>query len=227
MKTTTTFAALAACTLLTAAQTASAQSAGGFFVETQALHFEWSDTDGDDSQADRSTGYRLTGGYRTATGHIIRARHFSFTGEDDDSGDELKIRHTDLEYGRAFSLADNFTGEVSVGARFSSLETPQPRTWTSLNGPVLGIGFESGITDRFGVYGAAHYAYLFGEEEEEGNEHPIGMSELAAGVQYTQALGAGDLVVRAGVEGQYYQSVRDDEEDYGLLGLTLSGGFTF
>lgn len=37
-------------------------------------------------------------------------------------------------------------------------------------------------------------------------------------------MGVGELFVRTGVEAQYYTSVRDDEEDYGLLGWTLRGG---
>jgi hypothetical protein len=213
---------------LIAANVASAQEAG-FYGDVEVLALRWSDTDGDDFNSDFNTASRVTLGYAFDGGRSIRLRHFDFSAQDQNGGSAsiFDVQHTDLEYAGTFSLGQNWDGELSLGLRVSSIETPQVNDWPELYGPVLGVRLTSRLSESFSLYAGGRHAILFGEEINSGNDHHISMSELSAGVEWTKGFRVGTLAVHAGLEAQNYASIRDDEEDYGLVGWTLGASFRF
>ena len=211
---------------LIAADVACAQDAG-FFGDVEVLALRFSDTDGDDFNSDFNAASRVTLGYAFDGGRSIRLRHFNFSAQDGNSTADLDIQHTDLEYAGTFSLGQNWDGELSMGLRVSSITTPEVSEWPELYGPVLGARLTSRLNDNVSLYAGGRHAILFGEEITSGDDHHISMSELSAGVEWTKDLRAGTLALSAGIEAQNYASVRDSEEDYGLVGWTLGASFRF
>ena len=197
----------------------------GAFVDAELLLLAWHDTDGDDSQDTLYSGSRFTLGYMNHEGRAIRARYMEFESSDELGTGELGIEHFDLEYAGRFALGRNWLGELSLGGRWASLSNPTPRLWTDSYGPLVGLGMRSEIRDWLSVYGNARQSFQFGSEDYEDNENNLfGISELAIGIELSHAFRCHEIFFRSGVEAQYYSSVRDDEEDYGLIGCTFALG---
>ena len=197
----------------------------GAFLDAELLLLAWHDTDGDDSQDTLYTGSRYTLGYMNSKGRAIRSRYFEFATVDELGTGDLRIEHFDLEYAGRFALGRNWLGEISLGGRWASLSNPTPRRWSDSYGPLLGIGLRSELRDWFSLYGNARQSFQFGVEGHENNENNMfGISEMSLGLEVSHSLRCHEFFFRTGVEAQYYSSVRDDEEDYGLVGCTFALG---
>ncbi len=218
---------LAACVAACTATSALAQGAGDFYGGVEVLQFQWSDTDGDDSQDAFSAGYRATVGYSFSQTSGVRLRAFQFSGVDDDSAsDTLDIETKDLEFVSQFALSETIDAEFSAGIRYLEMDAPDGR-WEGAVGPVVAAKLTSALGSGFGIYGGVRSSVVFGDEAVEDHPHQIAITELGTGVSWEKDMSAGTLGLDLGIEAQQYQSVRNDEEDYGLLGLVLEASFTF
>ena len=225
MKLLTSAAALAALTTIAAPVLAQDK---GFTAEFEALGLQFSDTDGDDSQSDFTVGGRVTFGYDFGSGKSVRLRYFQFTAEDETlPGGELAIKSADLEYAGKLDLGEAWDGELSAGLRWISMQTPEGSDWTGSVGPVIGANFTSRLSNQVALYAGGRQAFVFGNEATNDHAYPFSISEIAFGVEWKPPVKRGDLAIRLGAEAQYYSSVRDSEEDYGLVGWTLGARYTF
>lgn len=218
-------AATTAATILSTAVTA--QDANRFYGEAEVLQFQWTDTAGDEEQKDFSTGSRYTFGYNLSDTGAVRLRYFTFSAEDADSGDTFKTEHADLEYVTSFALGAATNAEFSAGLRWLAMETPEQAIWKDSYGPVVGAKVTSDLGRGFAIYGGGRSSLVFGEETIEEEQHQIGTTELMTGINWTGDIGAGTLGVNLGVEAHQYSSVRDGEEDYGLVGFVLGASYSF
>jgi hypothetical protein len=158
-------------------------------------------------------------------GRSFRARYFDISIPDQMGPGTLATSRLDLEYAGRFTLGHNWRGDLSLGARWASLENPNPRRFLNTWGPVVGLEIHSDICSWLSIYGTARQSFQFGSEREENHNHVFGITEIGAGLELSKSLRASELFFRTGVEVQHYSSVRDDEEDYGLVGLSLRCGF--
>lgn len=197
---------------------------GGAFGDAELLLLQWTDTDGDDSQSTAQASERYTIGYMDCQGRSFRVRYFDFYAPDQDGVGDFVTSRLDVEYAGRFTLGHNWRGDLSLGARWASLRNPTPRRFTNTWGPVVGIDLHSDICNWLSIYGTACQSFQFGTEREEDHEHVFGISELGAGLELSRSFRTSELFFRSGVEVQHYSSVRDDEEDYGLVGLALRFG---
>ena len=196
----------------------------GFYIDAELLLFHWTDTDGDDNQEVLQSGSRYTIGYENAAGRTFRARYFEFTSPDSTGPGSLQTEYLDLEYAARFALGRNWHGELSLGGRWATLQNPNPRNYADTLGPVVGLSVHSHLREWLSLYGEARYSMQFGDELTENHPSTFGITELALGAELSKKSGAVDWFLRSGVESQQYSSVRDDEEDYGLVGLTFRVG---
>lgn len=199
----------------------------GFYGDAEILLLKWYDTDGDDGTNTTSDASRFTLGFMNDHGRSIRARYFEFGVADDIGPGQLLIQHADLEYAGRFALNNNWLGEISLGGRWASLTTPNPRIFKDTYGPVFGIDLRSELRDWLSIYGSARQSFQFGREEQEDDLKTFGITELGLGLELSHATCVREWYFRTGVESLYYTSVRDDEEDYGLVGLTFKLGTRF
>ncbi len=199
----------------------------GFYGDAEILLLKWYDTDGDDGSNTTSDASRYTLGFMNDHGRSIRVRYFEFSAFDDMGAGRLLIQHADLEYAGRFALNNNWLGEISLGGRWASLTNPTPRTFQDTLGPMVGINLRSELRDWLSIYGSARQSFQFGREEHEDDLKTFGITELGLGVELSHATCRREWYLRTGVESQYYTSVRDDEEDYGLVGWTFKLGTRF
>ena len=218
---------LAACVVAGMATSAFAQDAGDFYGGVEVLNFQWSDTDGDDSQEAFSKGFRATVGYNFSQTSGVRLRAFQFSAVDDDNVlDTLDIVTKDLEFVSQFAIGETIDAEFSAGIRHLEMDAPTGR-WEGSVGPVVAAKLTSALGSGFGIYGGVRSSIVFGDDAIEDHPQQIAITELGTGVSWEKDLSVGTLGLNLGVESHQYQSVRDDEEDYGLLGLALEASFSF
>jgi hypothetical protein len=195
------------------------------FGDAELLLLYWHDTDGDDGQNAAYTGSRYTLGYMNGCGRAFRVRWFEYASVDEVGGGDFTLEHLDLEYAGRFKLGCNWKGALSLGARWAQLRTPQVDIWQDTIGPLAGIEIRSEITRRLSLYGKARQSFQFGREVTGNQPHDtFAVSEMAIGAEISQDICTSSVFFRTGLESQYYQSIRDDEEDYGLIGLSLVAG---
>ena len=157
-------------------------------------------------------------------GRSLRARYFEFAIDDQVGTGSFQTERLDLEYAGRFQLGHNWRGELSLGGRWATLENPTPRRFRDTWGPVVGADVRGDIWRWLSVYASARQSFQFGKELEEDHDHVFGIAELAAGIEASTHIHSSEVFFRAGVETQHYSSVRDDEEDYGLLGFAFRLG---
>jgi hypothetical protein len=200
----------------------------GLTADAELLLLYWHDTDNDDGQDAAYTGSRYSLGYMNDYGRSIRGRYFEYASLDDTPGNgELRIEQFDLEYAGRFTLGCNWRGEIIVGGRWMYLETPQIRRWDDTIGPVFGAGVWSGFCDWMSLYCRGRQSFQFGREVfERAVTDTFSVSELGLGMELSCDVRNAALFFRTGFEAQYLASVRDDEEDYGLVGYTFGLGMS-
>lgn len=199
----------------------------GFYGDAEILLLKWYDTGGDDGSNTTSDASRYTLGFMNDHGRSIRARYFEFGLGDDLGNGQFLVQHVDLEYAGRFALNDNWLGEISLGGRWASLSNPTPRRFQDTYGPVFGVELRSEIRDWLSLYGSARQSFQFGREEFDDDLKTFGITELGLGVELSHTTCRREWYFRSGVESLYYTSVRDDDEDYGLVGLTFKLGTRF
>ncbi|PQO46092.1 hypothetical protein [Blastopirellula marina] len=200
---------------------------GGAYGSVEILLLRWYDTDGDDGSNTTSDASRITLGYMTKRGRSLRFRYFEFAVGDDLGAGQSLFEQADLEYAGRFSLGQNWQGELSLGARWASHRNPTPRVYGDTYGPVMGVNLRSELRDWLSLYGTARQSFQFGREENEDDLKTFGITELGLGVEFSLETCRREWYARTGVESLYYTSVRDDEEDYGLVGWTFEIGTRF
>jgi hypothetical protein len=202
-----------------------AQDADGFYAGYEILQFQWSDTGGDEQQEDLSTGGRVTFGYNTSDDNSVRLRVFGFAAVDE-GGADIELGYADLEYVSQFTLSDKVSAEFSAGVRRLKLLAPTGE-WDGSTGPVIAAKITSDLGKGFGFYGGARTSVVFGIEGDDDDFHQVAASELSTGFTWSRSVGAGALDINFGAEAQNYQSVRDGEEDYGLIGFAIGANYSF
>ncbi|SFR59591.1 hypothetical protein SAMN04488005_3131 [Yoonia tamlensis] len=212
-------------TVLAAMIAATAAQAQDFYAGAEILQFQLSDTDGDDTQEEFRPAARLTFGYALSDAQAIELKGFLFETEDEEAS-AVKIRYADLAYVSTVALGDNLDARFHAGVRYFELTAPGS-IWNGSVGPVIGARLSSDLGNGFALYGAAETALVFGDETTEAHPHQVAMRQLATGVSYAQAMGGGTLEATFGLEAHQYQSVRDAEEDYGLIGFGLGARYSF
>lgn len=203
------------------------QPNSGAYGSAEILLLRWYDTDGDDGSNTTSDASRFTLGYMNGRGRSVRVRYFEFAVGDDLGAGQSLFEQVDLEYAGRFALGKNWLGEISLGGRWASHSNPTPRVYSDTYGPVMGVNLRSEVRDWLSLYGSARQSFQFGREEIDDDLKTFGITELGMGVEVSLETCRREWYARTGVESLYYTSVRDDEEDYGLVGWTFEIGTRF
>ncbi len=184
-------------------------------------------------------GSRFTLGYLNNCGREWRVRYFELHGDTlvrSPSVDNfvLDMNYWDVEYAARFALGCNWAGEISLGARYASVDDNRLSRvrFEDTIGPVIGLHLKSDVLfwDIHG-FGNLRYSHQFGTGSDESSERQnlasFSITELQLGLEWSRTVNLGTVFVRGFFEAQKWDGDFDSsDEDIGLIGYGVGLGLT-
>lgn len=180
---------------------------------------------------------RLWLGWQGANGVGARVRWFEYFEANPASPDDsdLHVMTFDVEATSTLPMGSNWRGLLSGGIRYAEYDELDEGGGPVLGkhgaGPLIGAELHRNLSYRLNMYGIVREAIIFGNGintfSPGADDYEIfAITEIQLGVEWNRALaGTARLFARAGVEGQFYHQVGDDDEEaFGLFGGILSVG---
>lgn len=201
----------------------------GFTLGLEVLALSPYQSEGAYDESDRDIGFRGSLGYEFDNCVFTKLTGFIHdTDIDDGAGDELEVSYFDLVVGQHFQPCDGLTLSPYVGGRWASFEEWTDDTDFDGIGIVAGIDGTRALAANFSLYGTVKQSIVFGEESDNDADQMAYITELGLGLQYDFSFSSVAANVRAGVEGQWWGGISDDDsESAGLAGFVLGANFRF
>jgi hypothetical protein len=181
---------------------------------------------------DFDAGYRGSLGYQFNDGLFVKATYFGYATETDNNED-LKAQYVDLIVGQNFKPMDKLTMSPFAGLRWGNFKEDLGDIEFDGYGVVLGLDVTRALGNNFSLYANAKQSLLVGTTDysysESYDSDTTGfVTEVGLGLQYDFCLGSVAGNVRAGLEGQYWAGLSDDDsENTSLAGFALGVNFRF